>query len=115
MKPKNIFKRYGKENFDYEYESTVSFDDINNEFGVNNSYYKSINNRISSINKISNALNGFSLICTHGELIMVIKNYLEKKWETNNLFGGKNYCGGIECHKTKKKLVFTNIIPGNVH
>ncbi len=118
LKQKNIYKRYnGEDNFDCEYESTVSFDDINNEFSSSNSYEKSVNNRIKSINEITKNLNKFSLICTHGEVIMLVKNLLEKKWKNDeeNLFGGKNYCSGLECKKVKGKLLLSEIIKGNLY
>jgi hypothetical protein len=117
MKLKNIWKKYDESNFDVEYESTLSFDDINNEFDESMSYQKSITARLKSINQIVKIIDGFSLVITHGEVIMLIKNYLEKKWETdkNNLFGGRNYCGGLECKKVRGKLSMVSIISGNLY
>lgn len=113
MMQKEIYKKYNSNNFDIKYESKTLFDNINKIV----SYQDSVNDRLESINKIANILSGFSIVCTHGEVIMLIKNFLEKEWQPDrkNLFGGRNYCGGIECKKTKTKLLLNEIINGNLY
>lgn len=118
MKLKNIYKKYDNNNFDVEYESNLSFNDINDEFGEKYSYQKSVNNRLEAVSKIVDILlDGFSLVVTHGEVIMAIKNLLEKEWKTDkdNLFGGKNYCGGLECKKVRNKLSLVSVVSGSSH
>lgn len=109
----NTMKRYGEELFDKTYKSIGVSDDLNNE----KSYKESINNRLNCINKIVKKFtkDASTIICTHGEVIMLLRNYLQGKWEwdTENLFGGNNYCGGLELVLKSKKLHLNSIIKGD--
>jgi hypothetical protein len=101
----NIYKRYGKQNFDITYKSIVSIDSINNE----SSYINSINKKFSTILKISKKidLNKFNILCTHGEVISYTKSFIEKKWNRDNISqfsGKKNYCSFMKINKKNNEL-----------
>lgn len=101
LQPLNIFKRYGKSNFDCNYKPIYSVDDINDE-------YKSLpsdicKNRINVFKKLSNMFdndNELNLIVTHGEILNLLQAWITNKWNPNDEF---QLCGGLKIKISKSK------------
>lgn len=101
LQPTNIFKRYGKSNFDCDYKPIYSVDDINNEY---DSLPSDIcKNRLNTFKKLSNIFKNddeLNLIVTHGEILNLLCAWITNKWNPNNEF---QLCGGLEIKVSKSK------------
>jgi hypothetical protein len=92
---KNIYKKFGKKNFDTQYKSIVKKNKINKEC----SYIESITNRLDFINEFKKNVpkNKMTLMCTHCENLGLMYSYIKGVWNLNNVnkFSGDNYCSHI--------------------
>ncbi len=110
----NIIKKFGKKNFDTEYASIVSLDDINNEC----SFVNSINRCLTVMKKLLQTMkkDKIIMVCTHAENLNLLGKYSVKKWDlqkdgsqlvTNDKYG--NYCSCVEFGIKNKKTALLNI------
>jgi hypothetical protein len=77
MEPKEIYKRYGIDNFDSKYKPIYSVEKINAE-KVNEE--KSINRTIKTILKLysKNDMDKLNILCSHGELLFTLFTFCSK-------------------------------------
>lgn len=105
-----IYKRYGSNRFDKNYNSKMSKDSINSE----QTYTDAINSRINTLKEIGiiSDRSKLTIICAHCETCHLAYNYLNKKWLPGKIAPKYGFVGGIKIGigiKTNK-LTFLDMI-----
>jgi hypothetical protein len=98
--PHNIYEKYGKKRFCTTYKSFMSADQIN----TTSSALKCANSRIKTYKYLTGLANkhGNMLVCTHGEVMNVIKSFVNKKWNYQTVV---SLCGSFTVDTKKGKII----------